>query len=352
MELAREFSAPADLYPAAIWSVSLLLPGGVRLSLPAAALPEAAERIKNEGAGALLHFEDQPQQLPVAIEEPDAGLQKLIKRLGGEPVSENRTILLRWDAPPERVPELLHDRGIGAVLAIDPRGRLEGPAIPGPLPLNWAEESQLRLRFAMREAEEDDETTHFFLPPRRIALVDGARLPPGEYRLRPGGLSRMLPAAARAAAYGAAACMDARWPALSEIWDLYALWLGSGISQPPEGDNSPVWGAVRGLLPDDWDQRLPPMKPLTERDAEYLTTHLLISHIPAENLDKPLGKRGARELVRRLCGLDAGAPRRPAEVTALLRLGAARIYFSEAPRVLYWDQKQIEELVSRLEYVL
>lgn len=351
-EAARELAAPVETYPAAIWAVSLLLPGGVRLSLPAAALPGAADRVAQEGAAALLHLEERSRRLPVAIRAPDDGLRKLIEHLGGEPVSESCTALLRWDAPPERVPELLHDRGAGTVLAIDPRGLLESTALPRPRPLNWAEESQLRLRFAMRETGDGGKTTSFFLPPGRVALVDGERLPPGEYTLRAGGLSRMIPAAAQAAAAGAEVCLDADWPALSEAWDLYVLWLGTGVSQPPETESSPIWGAVRGLLPENWEHRLPPMRLLTEGDAEYLSRHLLALRLPAKVPDRPLGKHGARELIRCLCGLNTGALRRPAEVTALLRLGAARRYFSETPQVLLWDRRQIEELVAKLEKAL
>lgn len=348
MEAARELTAAADVFPAAVWSVSLLLPGGVRLSLPAAALPEVVERVRQEGAGALLRIKERPRRLPVCVEEPDNEVRRLIRRLGGDPVSEGGTVLLRWDEAPEQVPELLRDRGVGAVLAVDPRGRLESTALLRPRPLNWAEESQLRLRFAMREAEDTDGATRFLLPPGRIAFVDGDRLPAGEYTLYPGGISRMLPAAARAAAVGAETCMDMRWPALPELWDLYTLWFGTGISQPPETESSPLWGALQGLLPKGWERRLPPMKTLTGADAEYLTEHLLISRVPSDSPERPLGKRGARELIRCLCGADPANPRRPAEITALLRLGAERIYFSEAPRVLYWDREQIENMVSRL----
>lgn len=349
LETARELTAETEAYPAAIWAVSLLLPGGVRLSLPASALPEAVDRVGKEGAAALLKFKEQPRWLPVAAEEADEGIRRLIKSLGGETVNENRTVLLRWDASPENVSELLRDHGPDAVLAVDPRGRLEGPSLPRPLPLNWADESQLRLRFAMRETDEEDSAVRFFLPPGRVVLVDGERLSAGEYTLRAGGLARMLPAAARAAAAGASACMDAHWPTISEVWDLYALWLGSGFSQPPDGEGPPVWGAVRGLLPEAWERRMPPMKPLNGRDAEYLSQYLLASRIPSGSPDRPLGRHGARELVRSLCGLDTGSPRRPEEVLALLRLGASRTYFSEAPRVLYWDRPQIEDLVARLE---
>lgn len=346
-EASRELAVPDRAFPAPIWSVSLLLPGGVRLSLPPAALARAAERLPAEGLSALLDAPAAAPCPPVPCEEENARLFQLIARAGGRPLPAAETAALGWDRPAAQAAEALAG---AAPLAVDPRGRLEGEGLARALPLTAAEERALRHRFALREPEEEHGPLRFFLPPGKPAAACGRRLPPGEYALFPGGPSRLLDAAALAGAAGAEACLPAFWPPLSETWELYDRLFGAGTVRPAEP--SVLAGAARALLPGNAGRRLDEDHVLTEGDGAWLCRWLLRAGTRAADPARPLGRHGAQALIRRLCGLDALGPRRPSEALALLRLGAARAFCGGAPRVLRWDEREVRRMLDALERAL
>lgn len=304
----------------------------------------------------------------------------------------------------DKTVETVHNMGISPkklMLGVPFGARVWGPGWEGAPPLTSREVSAITARFTLRERYDSEHKSTYLdytVGPGAVFFAAGRRMYPGQYTMNVAGgawARELLGLCGRHGLRGALALGSPVSP--QDLWDYYALWLGSGYFDdvsPSYAQDDILRAFVRGAMKGAAQNRFAPLTPVTRAQAAVIAARLLAlppaptapfydvkGHWAAKEIaaavaaglfpdpgtgaflpEKPLTRAETALLLSRLTGIhitggacfhEAQGGWAKEEIAALAAAGILKGYEENTFRpALELSQQELSVLLGRLQQVL